>query len=287
MKTLLITGASGFLGWYLCQAALRQGWRVQGSYFSHPVQIPDVEMYPLNLTEINQIEAHLKTLKPDAIIHCAARARAQDCQENPEATHGINVTAALGLARWGRDRPFVFISTNQVFDGRQAPYGEADPVSPINVYGQQKASAEAAILADHPQATICRMPLLFGVAPTAPSFLQALLQQLHTGQSLDLFTDEFRTPVYAADAAQGILMALEHEPRILHLGGVERLSRYEFGQILVSVLGLPDSCLRPCLQADVPTLAPRAPDLTLDSRQALSLGYAPQAVRPVLERILP
>jgi dTDP-4-dehydrorhamnose reductase len=181
----------------------------------------------------------------------------------------------------------VFTSTDLVFDGTQAPYLETDPVSPLNIYGEQKVAAERAILAIGDRAVICRMPLMFGNAPsTATSFIQPWLQALSTGQSLQLFVDEFRTPVSATTAAQGLLMALQISPGILHLGGSERISRYEFGLLMVDVFGFDRSLLSPIYQKDLVMAAPRAADVSLDSTKAVKLGYEIPSLREELSAIL-
>ncbi|MBD0262166.1 MAG: NAD-dependent epimerase/dehydratase family protein, partial [Tolypothrix sp. Co-bin9] len=55
MKKLLITGASGFLGWNLCQLA-QQEWEVYGTYLSHSLNIPNINMLKVNLTDFQEIK---------------------------------------------------------------------------------------------------------------------------------------------------------------------------------------------------------------------------------------
>ncbi|MGK7891424.1 MAG: NAD(P)-dependent oxidoreductase [Leptolyngbyaceae cyanobacterium] len=286
-RRVFITGASGFLGWHLCQAAHNQGWSVYGTYHHHSVAMAGATLHPVDLTNFVAQKEAIAHLQPDAVIHAAAQARPNQCEVDPASARQINVTASLNLAGLCRDRgiPLVFISTNQVFDGTQAPYRENDPVAPINQYGEQKVAAEQGVLQRHPTALVCRMALMFGVSPTAPSFLQGFLQRLANGESLNLFTDEFRTPLSGMDAAQGILLALGKTEGYLHLGGTERLSRYEFGQILASVLGIAATRLTACRQAEVPMAAARAADLTMDISRAKALGYAPTRVRDALMRL--
>ncbi|NEQ98968.1 MAG: NAD(P)-dependent oxidoreductase [Cyanothece sp. SIO2G6] len=281
---LLVTGASGFLGWHLCQTAHDQGWITHGTYHQHPTTMAGITLHQVDLTNYEDQKEAIAHIQPDAVIHTAAQARPNQCEVEPELAHRINVDASLNLAGLCSDQaiPFVFISTNQVFDGTQAPYREDDPVSPINKYGEQKIAAEQGVLQRHPAALLCRMALMFGVAPTAPSFLQGFLHHLADGEPLKLFIDEFRTPLSGTDAAQGILLALGQIQGCLHLGGAERLSRYEFGRILTSVMGLDESCLTICRQADVSMAAARAADLTMDSSRAKALGYEPTDVKTAL-----
>lgn len=285
MQKLLITGASGFLGWHLCQLA-QQNWEVYGTYHTQPATLPGATLLPIDLTDSASVRSLFQTLQPDAVIHAAAISSPNLCQSDPERSHRMNVIASLELAERceAAQIPCVFTSSELVFDGLNPPYKESDPVCPINLYGEQKAAAEAGMLDRCSRMLVCRMPLMFGVAP-APSFLQPFIQQLRSGQPLNLFIDEFRTPVSGGDAAAGILLMMQRRG-LIHLGGKERMSRYEFGCLLAEALQLPNANLNPCRQADVPMSAPRAPDVSMDSTLAFSLGYRPAAVRDELHRLL-
>jgi dTDP-4-dehydrorhamnose reductase len=284
MQTLLVTGASGFLGWHLCQLATRN-WRVYGTYASQPITIPDGNLLKVDLCDYQALNQLFQTVQPDAVIHTAARSAPNDCQTHPQETHAINVTASLNLAGLCADRaiPCVFTSTDLVFDGKSAPYRETDAVCPISIYGEQKVLAEQGMLSRYPPTTVCRMPLMFGAAtPTASSFMQPFIQTLRAGQTLKLFVDEFRTPVSAATAASGLLQAISQTGGYLHLGGKERISRYEFGRLMVEAFDLPAQALQACRQQDVPMAAPRPADVSLDSTKAFGLGYEPRSLQQEL-----
>jgi dTDP-4-dehydrorhamnose reductase len=283
MRKLLVTGASGFLGWNLCQQA-QVNWQVYGIYATHPVHIPAATTLPLDLRDYHATKALLETLQPDALIHCAAQSNPNWCQLHPDESYTVNVVAAWNLAGLCADAgiPCVFTSTDLVFDGLYPPYRETDPVCPVNIYGEHKVAAEAGMRSRYPQIAICRMPLMFGMAPSAQSFLQPFIKTLRAGEPLQLFTDEFRTPVSGKTAAQGLLLALEQVQGVIHLGGRERLSRYDFGLILAEVLELPVEKVLACRQAEVPMSAPRPPDVALDSSLAFGLGYRPLLIKEEL-----
>jgi dTDP-4-dehydrorhamnose reductase len=283
MKKLLITGASGFLGWHLCQFA-QQTWQVYGTSHQRSVHIPGVTLLPIDLTDFQAVKQLFQQLQPDAVIHLAASSSPNFCQVHPEASRLINVSASCNLAGLSADAgiPCAFTSTEMVFDGLNPPYRESDPVCPVNHYGEQKVAAEVGMLERYPQTAICRMPLMFGAAPFASSFIQPFLEKMRSGQELNLFVDEFRTPISGTSAAHGLLLALEQVKGYIHLGGKERLSRYEFGCLMVEVLNLVDAKLTACRQADVKMAAPRPPDLSLDSSLAFSLGFNPGSIKEEL-----
>lgn len=287
MKKLFITGASGFLGWNLCREA-RGKWDIFGATFSHQIDIAGVKTFRIDLADFKELKRIFSEIRPDALIHTAAVSNANFCQLNRAATHKINVDSALNLAGLCADAaiPLAFTSTDLVFDGLGAPYREEDPVSPVNVYGEQKAMAERGILERYPKAAICRMPLMFGdPGPVAVSFIQPMLDAMQKGLELRLFIDEFRTPVSGRDAAGGLLMAIEKVGGIIHLGGIERISRFDFGRMLGEVFNFPNARLLACRQGEIQMAAPRSPDVSLDSSKAFRLGFKPGKLREELEAL--
>ena len=287
MKKLLVTGASGFLGWNLCQLA-KQGWDVYGTYFSHLGRIPGINMLKVDLRDFQEIKRIFQEIQPAAVIHTAAQSSPNFCQSHLNESYPINVTASCDIAGLSADYsiPCVFTSTDLVFNGLNPPYRETDPVCPVNYYGEQKVMAEEGMLERYPMTAVCRMPLMFGMAtPTATSFMQPFIKALREGQELSLFIDEFRTPVSGKTAAQGLLLALEKVKGLIHLGGKERMSRYDFGRLLVEVLQLPEAGFKACRQKDVKMSAPRPSDVSLDSSIAFALGYKPLSLREELEAL--
>ncbi|MGK7909888.1 MAG: NAD(P)-dependent oxidoreductase [Synechococcus sp.] len=285
MNRLLVTGASGFLGWNLCYVA-QSSWSVFGTYFSHAVPLDGASVFKCDLTNPSELERLFEMLNPDAVIHAAAASKPNFCQANPEESFAINVSASVNIARLCGERqiPLAFTSTDLVFDGQNAPYTEDDSVCPINVYGEHKVIAEQKMLEVNPAISICRMPTMFGPpSPISPTFLQGVVKNLKEGTAMNLFVDEFRTPVSARAASQGLLLAIEKQFQgILNLGGKERVSRYEFGLLVADILQLSTEHIRPAKQADVSMLAPRSPDVSMDSSKAFDMGYRPLTLKEEL-----
>ncbi|MGB5985071.1 MAG: NAD(P)-dependent oxidoreductase, partial [Desulfobacterales bacterium] len=277
LEKLLITGASGFLGGHLCREA-RKGWRVVGLGRRNTLPLSGVTALQGDLTDYATIKHILARSKPAALIHAAAEAQSERCQDEPARTHAINVTAAADLAGLCADAGcrLVLVSTDMVFDGRRPPYAESDPPSPICRYGEQKAAAEHAVQTRHPRAVVGRLPLLIGSGREPdPTFLAQVIRRLAAAEPVTLFTDEWRTPVDARSAARGLLQALGSPERILHLGGRTRISRFDLGLKVARKLGTPTDLLIPARLAQFKGSAPRPPDVSLDSTNAYCQGYAP------------
>jgi len=284
IKKLLVTGASGFLGWNICQEA-KQNWEVYGTAFSNPKKVQGAKIIKADLTDLKGTEKIFNDIRPDAVIHAAAATSPNFCQDHPDESGKINIDAAVNLAGLCADKKilFVFTSTDLVFDGLNAPYKEEDTVYPVNIYGEQKVMAEEGILKKYPSAAVCRLPLMFGEPATVASgFFQTMIKALKEGDELTLFVDEFRTPVSGQTAARGLLLAVEKAAGLIHLGGKERISRFNFGLLMMDVLNVSEARIVRCSQKDLKMSAPRAPDLSLDSSRAFSLGYDPLPLREQL-----
>lgn len=221
----IITGAAGLIGQYLVKTAPRwaPGWDVQG-----------LSRAELELTETSKVTAHLHALKPDLLIHCAALSRTKACEQNPEQARRINVEVTAHLAHLSQDIPFIFLSSGEVFDGKTTWYSETDKPNPINVYGQTKLEAEQAVL-KNPGHTVVRIVLTAGTSETGDrSFVEDMCRAAQADKDVTLYADEFRCPLPAGVIARAIWELVDRkQPGLYHLGGSERLSRWEIGESLL------------------------------------------------------
>lgn len=294
---LLLTGASGFLGQTFCRE-LAAEHDITGLWHSREPLLPGVRLLRMDLTDELALAGLLERERFDAVLHAAALADPNACQREPELSRRINVEATARLADLCARHalPLAFTSTDLVFDGTAGPYAEDASTTPVSTYGEHKARAEAEVLERHPGAVVCRMPLMYGrPVPGARCFLDGMLDMVARGETLRLFSDEYRSPADAADAVRGLVLALSSGATgVLHLGGPERLSRLDFGRIFAHELaqtlaksnGWPEARLQAVRQAEVPMAAARPPDVSLLCGRAFRLGYAPAPVRVGLRRVL-
>lgn len=288
-KRLLITGAGGLLGYALCRRAVRS-WDVYGVYHRGEIHVKGVTPVKVDLADPDQLQRCFREIVPQAVIHAAAVSQPNDCQLQPRKSARVNVGASIRIAGLCTEAaiPLVFTSSDLVFNGLSQPYDETCPVSPICVYGAQKAAAEKAMRVTYPDVTVCRLPLMLGHAPgTGSGFLGHMVRALLEKRELKLFTDEFRTPADTDSVAAGLLMALEKGGALLHLGGRQRLSRLSIGCLVADILKADHSLLRPLLIKNLPMPAPRSPDVSLQSERAYALGYAPADFTTAMEKLVP
>lgn len=275
MKKIIVTGISGFLGKHFVDAP-RSAWDIHGIYH-RSVFMEEAECFwALDLGDLEYTRVFFDQIEPEAIVHLAAISKPADCLADPDYSYKINVVVPAYLAQYARARniPFYFASTDLVFDGKAGPYDYSDHPNPINLYGKQKYEAERRILDIHPGAAVLRLPLLYGYTPGRHNFLMEWIDQLRAGQQITAFTDEYRSPLYVRDAVRGILQLLrKRKAGIWHLGGPERLSRYEMAMQITQALGLNPALVVGKSQSEVDLKIPRPADVSLICPKASAADF--------------
>ena len=201
--------------------------------FAPDVKVVALTRDTLDLTDAAAVCAAFRLQKPQLVIHCAALSRSPECEANPVLARKLNVEVTALLAELAEDIPLFFLSSDLVFDGRAGNYDETARVNPLSVYAETKAAAEQIILTN-PRHTIIRTSLNGGASPTGDrGFNEQMRRAWQAGQSLKLFTDEFRSPIAAEVTARAIWeLAALNRPGLYHAAGSERLSRWQIGQLL-------------------------------------------------------
>jgi len=177
-----------------------------------------------------------------------------------------------------RRLPFIFMSTDLVYNSGQGPHGEAD-ADPHMVYSETKFDAEFEAFKVCPRTVVLRATLIFGNDDGVHgSFLRENEQDLNAGKTLTLFTDQFRTPVWSRDIAAAIRIILEKELRsqVFNVGGDTRINRYDLGLRAAERFGWNTDQMVPVAMETVTADAPYLQDCSLDSSRLKRMGgWAP------------
>jgi dTDP-4-dehydrorhamnose reductase len=278
---VLITGASGLLGGRLAECLSSRFDVVAGCHRAPPPT--GLETCHVDLRSTTELSAAIDRVAPDAIVHCAALADAERCQHALAEAEALNVVASHEIAKLSQRAGIRLrtLSTDLVFDGTTAPYREDAPAQPLLTYGQTKLRGEQRILAESPSAAIARVALVvgrgFGPRGTAS---EAIAWRLAAGQPLRLYHDQYRTPVDADSVADAVARLLVGgQAGRFHLGGHERVSRFELGQRVACVLGLRSDTIERVRQTDMAMAAQRPADVSLDSSRAQrELGWVSRSL---------
>ncbi|HOE27950.1 MAG TPA: SDR family oxidoreductase [bacterium] len=272
MQRILITGASGFLGWNLARS-LSGTCELWGTFASHPVDIPGCLMERLDLEGAGDLTALVRRVRPAAVLHAAALVDVDLCEREPARARRLNVEAVGRIAEAAAEigARLVYFSSDMVFDGTKGMYTEEDEPSPISVYGETKLEGERLALRTASSNVVARLSLMYGAGP-APhsSFLGWMRGRLEKGETVNLFTDQYRTPLYVRDACRAIgrILARPEARGVYHLAGPERMNRYELGRLAAAVFGFPERLLNPVRMDEMQGLMPRPKDNSMDNRKA-------------------
>jgi dTDP-4-dehydrorhamnose reductase len=281
---IVVTGASGQLGAYVLRALVGRGKHEVLPWTRHGGDLGRLKTRAVDLTDPTFVESALETDRPGLIVHAAAMASADAVRRDPALAWATNVEMTAQLARWclQHERRLIFTSTDMVFDGTRSWYREDDAPAPMLEYGRTKAAAETSVL-EVPGGLVARISLLYGPSRAGrKSFFDHAIARLRAGEPQAFFADEYRTPLHYATAAQALILLAEREARgIVHVGGRERLSRYELMLRVARVLEIDSSLVQANRRRDVPAAEPRPADLSLDTSRLSSL--LPELDRPPIE----
>jgi nucleoside-diphosphate-sugar epimerase len=171
-NTVLVTGASGFVGRNLCAFLKGKGFFVRGAVRNNVCDVPGVDEY-IQAGDINESTDWCRALAGvDTVVHLAARVHIMnDPAVDPvEEFRRVNVFGTERLARMAVEagvKRFIFISSVKVNgEGALRPYTEKDVPAPQDAYGISKREAEDSLariaVETGLQVVILRLPLVYG-----------------------------------------------------------------------------------------------------------------------------
>jgi len=284
MIKLLITGASGFLGGHLIQQAAEK-YATVGLYSTYPISLKNITSAAFDLSKPWSLNPILDRFKPNTIIHNAALADPDRCEKNAALAHRINVIATEKIAEWCylKNVRLIYISTDMVFDGEKGNYSETDSPNPVSIYAQSKATADQRAITLNPNTAVCRIALMYGRGGFRRDYSSEWMERELMRRAaqpdlapLGLFSDQFRSLIGVGNVARAILELVESDfCGILHIGGPDPISRYDFGKKLCRTLNLPLSLIKPIKQDENQLQARRPRDVSLNISLARSLLKTP------------
>jgi dTDP-4-dehydrorhamnose reductase len=216
----------------------------------------------------------INAFSPEVVIHAAAWTDVDGCARDPERAYLVNAlgtqNVALAAAQAGAD--LVYISTNEVFDGRNdEPYHETDPVQPINPYGSSKAAGEAFAREAIDRCYVARTAWLY--APGGHNFPHRILELAAERGALRVVSDEVGNPTYAPDLAEAVSALLGTGAYgTYHLANAGYCSRFDFAREVLRLAGQGDVELTPISLADYQRDSSPPPFAPLANTAAAALG---------------
>jgi dTDP-4-dehydrorhamnose reductase len=294
-RRILITGANGLLGQQLV--------RVMGAAPRYDVLATGREREPrfsggscgyarLDITDSEALRQTFVDFTPDVVVNCAALTQVDDCEEHRRKCWQVNADAVeemASLCRTGGSR-LIQVSTDFVFSGTDGPYDEDARPNPVNYYGRSKLAAENhARAAGHQRWAIARTVLVYGAGRrlSRDNIVLWLIDRMSRGKTVRMVTDQYRTPTYAPDLADGVERIVRFgKSGVYHLSGRECMSIFEMAKRVAEFFGFDPSLVQPTDASSFTQPADRPPRTGFIILKAeTELGFKPRSFEESLAHL--
>jgi dTDP-4-dehydrorhamnose reductase len=188
---LLITGATGQIGWQLQRTLAPLG------------DVTALTRAELDLAEPERAAAVVREMRPDILLNAAAYTGVDKAEAEPELAETVNAVAPCRLAQELAQSGGLMIhySTDYVFDGSKAgPYSEDDATGSLNVYGASKLRGEQGIAGTGCAHIILRTSWIYDTR--GKNFLRTVLRLAREKEELRMVDDQHGAPTWARAVAE-------------------------------------------------------------------------------------
>ncbi|MGF6858945.1 dTDP-4-dehydrorhamnose reductase [Paraburkholderia sp. CI3] len=259
-RTILVTGVNGQVGYELARTLQGLG------------NVVAVDRSRLDLSNLDQIRAVVRDLRPALIVNPAAYTAVDKAEEERDLAMRINGEAPGVLAEEAKKlgAALIHYSTDYVFNGtKEGAYVEDDPTDPQNVYGRSKLAGEQAIAASGVNHLVLRTSWVYGTR--GKNFLLTMLRLGADRPELKVVADQFGAPTWCntiatltahlcaqSFAAEDGAKWWDERSGIYHLCAGDSTSWHGFASAIFELADLPNRPnTLPIPAADYPTPAKR------------------------------
>jgi dTDP-4-dehydrorhamnose reductase len=272
---IIVTGAGGQLGQELAELLPPHGHEVAA--LTHE---------DLDITDARAVAAALEESEPDLIVNAAAYTNVDGCETHNELAYRANALGPRNLAVHGERLgcELLQISTNYVFDGEgDRPYEPFDPPNPTSAYGRTKLAGEEYVKHLCSRWYVIRSAGVYG---RGHNFVRTMLRLARERDVLKVKDDEFISPTYARDLAEGVVEVIHSGLYgLYHLTNAGSCSWHEFALAIFELAGVEVEVV-PVASSEYPLPAPRPTNGILSDLGSPRLRHWREALADYLEREL-
>lgn len=288
-KKVLITGGSGFLGQYL-NIELAKDFDIFTLFNKNPGNCMEFHSAIVDLRNFKALEKIFAKFSPDVVVHTACYSNPDICSKLPEEeviNLNVNITEDIAYLCKGINATMIFTSTDLIYKSSNELKKEDSPLEPKSLYAETKISAEEKIKISGTDYIILRTSLLYGLGLShSASHFENMLNSLRNDEPVNLFHDQYRTPLEVSEAAQIIsdLIKKDIKNEIINIGGKDKISRYEMGELACEIFELDKKNL---IKKDGEEILGKifVKDVSFDTTKFKSLDIGLRSVKENLEEI--
>lgn len=274
--TYMITGGSGQLGTELTNLLEEKS-----------LPYVSLDSAELDILDESAVSKTIRKEKPQAVFHCAAYTQVDKAEEEgKKANWEVNLEGTKNVAEVCKELsiPFIYISTDYVFDGRSLEaYTEDHPTHPINEYGKAKLAAEQYIADTLEQYYIIRTSWVFG--EYGNNFVYTMKKLAESYDKLTIISDQVGRPTWTRTLAEFMLHLIQEgsEYGIYHLSNEGQCSWYDFAS---EILKNESVEVQPIKSEDYPQKAERPKHSVMSLKKAEQTGFTPIHWKEALKQFL-
>jgi dTDP-4-dehydrorhamnose reductase len=270
---VLVTGAGGQLGLELAEVLPGRGHET--------VALSRAE---LDIADPDAVDDAVKGYSPDLVVNAAAYTNVDGCETETELAYAVNALGPRNLAQTcGELRcKLLHVSTNYVFDGEaDRPYEPFDLPNPISAYGRTKLAGEEYVKHLTRRWYVVRSAGVYG---RGHNFVRTMLRVAGERDVLKVKADEFISPTYSRDLAEGIVEIVEAGRfGLYHLTNSGSCSWYEFTREIFQLASIEVKVI-PIPGSEYPLPAARPSNGVLSTLGSPELRHWREALADYLER---
>lgn len=261
---LLITGGAGFIGSNLCEFLLRQGHSLTildelNDFYSPSLKRENLasmekvgafDFHKVDICDFARVSGIFQSVRPEAVIHLAARAGVRPSLEQPLLYERVNVygtTCLLEASRHSGVKKFVFASSSSIYGiANRVPFSEDDQSNlPISPYAATKIAAEKMAYTYfhlYSMPVVClRLFTVYGPRQRPDLAIRKFTAMIGRGQPITVFGDGLsgRDYTFVDDTVQGIYAALHFEGgyEIFNLGNSHPITLNQMVETIEDAVG--------------------------------------------------